>query len=239
MNDALETIAQITSLRELKIADNLLTGELTSIEQLHNLEVLEVQDNKLSCLPDELCELVKLRVLNVSNNNLMDLPMNSLSKLPIVELLASKNKISGSLFTTAATTLPRLQNLDVSINALTTLYDGAAGPELPSLRALNVAYNQIASLPNISAWTSLNSILAADNKTTELPAGFVESTSIRTADFTGNDFRKLDENIALMESLDNFQVANNPLRERKYLTMNTEDLKQSLKAKLAPASFGM
>ncbi|KAF2431281.1 L domain-like protein [Tothia fuscella] len=237
MNDALETIAQITSLRELKIADNLLTGELTSIEALHNLEVLEVQSNKLCSLPDEVCEMVKLRILNVSNNQLTDLPMNSLSKLPLVELLASNNKLAGSLFTTPATTLPRLQTLDVSINSLSAIYDGAAGPHLPSLREFNIAYNQIAALPDISTWSSLTTILAADNRISELPFGFLDFLFIRTADFTGNDFKRVDENVGLMESLDNFLVGNNPLRERKYLTMNTGDLKESLKGKLGPVGF--
>jgi Leucine-rich repeat (LRR) protein len=237
MNDALETIAQITSLRELKIADNLLTGELTDIEKLHNLEILEVQDNKLSTLPDEISDLVKLRILNVSNNQLMDLPMNSLAKLPLVELLAAKNKVTGSLFTSAATTLPRLQILDISINSLTSLYDGSAGPELPSLRELNIAYNPITSLPDLSTWSSLTTIYAADNKISELPLGFTESTTLRSADFTGNDFKKLDERLALMEGLENFGIAANPLREKKYLVMNTDDLKWALKAKLEPAAF--
>jgi Leucine-rich repeat (LRR) protein len=238
MNDTLEIIAQITCLRELKIADNMLSGELTCLESLHNLEVLEVQGNELSSLPDELCSLVKLRILNVSNNKLTDLPMIPLSKVPtLVEILASKNKITGALFTTAGTTMPRLQTLDVSINQLSHLYDGSAGPELPSLREFNIAYNQITSLPSIATWTSLSTIHAADNKISALPDGFADSSSLRSADFTGNDFSKLDERLALMEGLENFQVAANPLRERKYLTMNTEDLKHALKAKLGPASF--
>jgi Leucine-rich repeat (LRR) protein len=238
MNDTLEIIAQITSLRELKITDNMLSGELTCLESLHNLEILEVQSNKLSSLPEELSSLSKLRILNVSSNVLTDLPVVALSKIPtLVELLASKNKICGSLFTLAGTTMPRLQILDVSINQLSDLYDGSAGPELPSLKELNIAYNQITSLPSIASWTSLSTIRAADNKISTLPYGFTESTSVRSADFTGNDFSKLDERLALMDGLDNFQVAANPLRERKYLTMKTDDLKQSLRAKLGPVSF--
>jgi Leucine-rich repeat (LRR) protein len=237
MNDALETIAQITSLRELKIADNLLTGELTFIEQLQNLEVLEVQDNKLSALPDELRDLVKLRVLNVSNNNLMDLPMTELSQLPLVELLASKNKLTGALFTAAGTTMPRLQNLDVSINSLTTLYDGTAGPELPCLHTLNISFNSITALPTLSTWEALATIYAEDNKITALPAGFAESTSLRHVNFTGNDFSKLDERIAFMDGLEVFKIAANPLRERKFLTMRTEDLKRDLRARIGPIGF--
>jgi Leucine-rich repeat (LRR) protein len=237
MNDALETIAQITSLRELKIADNLLTGELTFIEQLTNLEVLDVQDNKLSVLPDEIRDLVKLRYLNISNNQLTDLPMIELSGLPLVELCASKNKLSGMLFTTAGASMNRLQTLDVSINQLSALYGGSAGPEFPSLRVLNIAFNQIAMMPDISTWTALTSILAEDNKITTLPPGFTDSTSLRSADFTGNDISKLDERIALMDGLESFKIAANPLRERKFLTMGTAELKKDLSARLGPVNF--
>lgn len=237
MNDALETIAQITSLRELKISDNLLTGELTSLTSLTNLEVLEIQNNKLSVLPDEICDLVKLRLLNVSNNQLTELPIVELCTLPLTELLASKNQFKGTLFTAAGTTMGKLVTLDVSANRLTALYDGTAGPEFPALRTLNIAFNQVTSLPDISTWNALTSILAQDNHISELPLGFTESASLVSADFTGNDFTRVDERIALIDGLAVFKVAANPLRERRFLTMSTPDLKKDLAARLEGAGF--
>jgi Leucine-rich repeat (LRR) protein len=237
MNDALETITQISSLRELKIADNLLTGELTSIEQLHDLEILDVSGNKLSLLPDELRDLSKLRILNVSNNQLTHLPMNELSKIPLVELLASKNRLSGALFTTAGTTMSRLQIMDISINAITKLYDGSAGPELPVMHTLNVAFNQITALPDMSTWTCLTTILAEDNSIGELPAGFTESTSLKSVDLTGNDLTRLDEKIALMDGLETLKIGGNSIRERKFLSMSIDEIKRDLRARLGPASF--
>jgi Leucine-rich repeat (LRR) protein len=237
MNDALETISQISSLRELKIADNLLTGELTFIECLTSLEVLDVSGNKLSSLPDEIRQLVRLRSLNVANNQLTDLPMNELSCMPLVEILASKNKLSGALFNAPGTRMDRLITLDISINNFSTLYTGAASPEFPALRTLNISFNAMASLPDLTAWTSLTTLLAEDNKLTTLPEGFVESTSLRTVDLTGNDLSKLDERIALMEGLEGFKVAANPLRERKFLTMGTAELKRELGARLGPVGF--
>ncbi|KIW08365.1 uncharacterized protein PV09_01281 [Verruconis gallopava] len=237
MNDALETIAQISSLRELKIADNLLTGELTSIESLTKLEVLDVRGNKLSVLPDEIRDLVRLRYLNVSNNQLTSLPMTELSNLPLIELYASKNKLSGALFTTPGVTMSRIQTLDVSVNQLSALCSGTSGPELPNLRILNVAFNAITALPAISSWTELTTILAEDNKIMELPVGFTDASSLRNADFTGNDMAKLDERIALMDGLESFKVAANPLRERKFLTMSTTEIKKALAERLGPASF--
>lgn len=237
MNDSLETISQISCLRELKIADNLLTGELTFIESLINLEVLDVSGNKLSVLPDELRQLTRLRNLNVSNNQLTELPMKELSGLPLVELVANKNKLTGTLFALPGTSMTRLANLDVSGNRLTALYTGSAGPEFPSLRTLTISFNQITSLPDITAWTSLSSIMAQDNKLTALPEGFVESVSLKTVDLTGNDLVKLDERIALMDGLENFKIAANPLRERKFLTMSTPALKKDLSARLDMAGF--
>lgn len=237
MSDSLETISQIPSLRELRIADNLLTGELSFIESLTSLEVLDVSGNKLSMLPDEIRCLVKLRSLNVSNNQLTDLPMNELSSLPLVELNASKNRLGATLFTAPGTMMSRLSSLDVSANQLTAIYSGSAGPEFPMLRSLNISFNAITSLPDISAWLSLATILAEDNKITALPEGFVESTSLRNVDLTGNDLSKLDERIALMDNLESFKIAANPVRERKFLTMTTADLKKDLASRLDPAGF--
>ncbi|KAF2398547.1 L domain-like protein, partial [Trichodelitschia bisporula] len=237
MNDALETIAQISSLRELRMGDNLLTGELaSSIETLTNLEVLDVQGNKLSRLPDELGLLTRLRVLNVSNNRLTELPMLALSKLPLVEILASKNAISGTLFPPEATGMPRLQTLDVSVNQLRAFCGSAFAVDLPTLKTLNIAFNSIAALPGLAGWTALITILAEDNKFAFLPDGFTEAHSLRNVDFTGNNFVRLDEHIGLMESLEGFKIAANPLRERKFLTMSTEELKHDLRARLAPPS---
>jgi Leucine Rich Repeat len=53
-------------------------------------------------------------------------------------------------------------------------------------------------------------------------------------DFTANNINKLDERIGLMENLVSFRIANNPLRERKYLTLDTEDLKRDLRERCAP-----
>ena len=131
----------------------------------------------------------------------------------------------------------RLATLDVSINQLSTLYTGSAGPSFPALRTLNISFNQMTSLPDISSWTTLTTLLAEDNKLTTLPEGFTESPTLRTADFTGNDMSKLDERIALMEGLEVFKVAANPLRERRFLTMDTESLKKDLAARLDPAGF--
>jgi Leucine-rich repeat (LRR) protein len=231
MNDSLETIAQIKTLKDLKMADNVLTGELSSaIAELPDLEILELQGNKLSSLPDEVSALSHLRILNVSNNQLSSLPMAELSKTTLVQLLASKNHLSGTLFPDSVSSMARLQILDVSINSISSLTTGSLS--FPSLQSLDIAFNRVTMLPEVSSWTSLISILAKDNKIAAIPEGFTSLTSLRSADFTGNDFPRLDPHIALMSGLEKFLIAANPIRERKFLTMSTEELKKDLKARL-------
>jgi Leucine-rich repeat (LRR) protein len=233
MNDSLDIIAQMTGLKELRLADNALSGELSSgISELRDLEVLEVQGNKLSSLPDEIGALMHLRVLNVASNQLTDLPMPELGKCSLTQILASKNHISGTLFSASATSMPRLQELDVSVNSITTLAEAALA--LPVLHTLNISFNRIDALPDLSSWTALVNILAEDNKISELPAGFVTSTTLRSVDFTGNDFSRLDSEIGRMTGLESLKIAANPIRERKFMTMSIADLKRDLKARLGP-----
>lgn len=88
----------------------------------------------------------------------------------------------------------------------------------------------------MSSWTNLTTLLVGENKLSELPEGFLSLHQLRNADFTGNDLVKLDEKVALMEGLENLTLAANPLRDRKFLTMNTEDIKRDLLSRLEPSS---
>jgi Leucine-rich repeat (LRR) protein len=214
------------------MADNNLTGELgAAVFKLPELEVLEVQGNKLSSLPDELSASGHLRILNVSNNRLSYLPMTELSKLPLVQLLASKNQLSGTLFPESTFPMTRLQILEVSINSISSLSKG--GISLPALQSLDIAFNRIAFLPDVSSWTALKAIIATDNKISSMPEGFTSLKTLRSADFTGNDLPRLDPRVALMDGLESFLIAANPIRERKFLAMSTAELKKDLKARLS------
>lgn len=231
-NNAFGVISQITNLRDLRIAENALEGPLpASISRLEKLEVLELQSNKLTSLPDTLPELKSLRTLNVANNSLSSLSLDLLENLPLIEIVASKNALKGTLFTSSVACLAKLQRLDISCNSLTTLSSGNL--YLPLLRELNVAFNRLTSLPAMTSWTSLMVINAEDNSIATLPAGFTELQKVKSANFTGNDIRKLDPEVALMEGLENLQIAANPMVETKFMSMTTEEVKRSLKGRLA------
>ena len=232
-NDCLDTITRISGLRELRLAENYLKGPLPGICGMENLQVLDVHNNSISDLPDGLQDLIHLRVLDVAGNQLRSAPMESLSPLPLVELDLSRNRIGGTLLPAGLGTFRSLQTLDVSGNALASMSEDV-NLTMPELRSLIVSENRLQALPNISTWTSLTNLAAANNALISFPDGMVSLPNLKNADFTGNNIKKLDDNIAMMNSLSMLNIANNPLRERRFLTMNTEDLKRELRSRLQP-----
>ncbi|KUJ20721.1 L domain-like protein [Mollisia scopiformis] len=233
-NDCFEVVSQIPSLRDLKIAGNGLTGPLDpSVTNLKNLESLDLQRNALISLPEGLAELVRLRVLNITENSFTSLPFETLRHLPLTELYAAKNKLTGTLVYSEVDELSLLQILDVTSNLLTSL-DNAGHLRLPALHQLNCSINRLTSLPDMSSWISLLTLAAEDNNIAAIPDGFTTLPKIRNVDFTGNNLRVLDDRIGGMASLDIFRISGNPLREKKFSGMTTEDLKRALKARMAP-----
>lgn len=226
-------ISQINSLRDLKVGSNNLTGELSpSIAKLQGLEVLDIQHNHLTSLPEGLVELVRLRVFNITGNAFTSLPFETIYRLPLIELSASRNKLEGVLIKMQDVELPQLQVLDVSSNVLSSLASGEL--RLPALHQLSCAANRLTNLPNMASWQSLLTLAAEENNISIIPEGFTSLTRIKNVDLTGNNLRTLDDRIGLMESLDIFRVSGNPLREKKFSSMTVEDLKRALGARLAP-----
>ncbi|KFY45612.1 hypothetical protein V494_00866 [Pseudogymnoascus sp. VKM F-4513 (FW-928)] len=232
-NECFEIISQITSLRDLKIANNSLCSEVSNgLLKLVNLEVLDLHNNQLSSLPAGLGDLARLRILNLSQNTFTSLPFNAFQRLPLIELTVANNKLCGTLIQSNAAEFPKLRTLDISGNSIKAISSGSLS--LPSLQLLTVSANRLTHLPNVSTWVSLITLSASDNSISALPEGFISLPILKTADLQGNDLRVLDENIALMDSLDTLLVSGNPLREKKFSGMNTADLKKVLKERLEP-----
>lgn len=205
----------------------------SSISSLRNLEVLELKANALTSLPGGLAELVRLRVLNIAENSFTSLPFEILRQLPLIELLAPKNQLSGVLIGDGIEELPQLQLLDVTSNALTGLC-ASDQLHLPNLNQLSCSCNRIAGLPGMSSWVSLLTIAAEDNSIAAIPEGFVTLSKVRNVNFSGNNIRILDDAIGSMKNLDIFRIGGNPLRDKKFAGMTTEDLKRALKARMEP-----
>ncbi|KAI2703240.1 hypothetical protein CBS147317_4107 [Penicillium roqueforti] len=230
----IETIAEIKSLTDLKLANNELQGELSAvIGRLPNLEFLDLRGNTLTKLPKELVGLSSLRTLDVSENKFTSLPFEVLSKLPLRTINAQKNRLEGTLIPASVNKLEKLQSLNIANNAV-VVFSANDTLELPNLHTLLVGVNRITRLPCMTSWQSLLTLSAEENKITELPQGFEELKSLKKADFTGNALTRLDEKIGLMQNLSSLRVSNNPLRERRLLRMDTDDIKRDLRSRCEP-----
>jgi len=235
-NGVFDILAQIPELRELKLGHNNVSGYLSqAVGQLAKLEVLDLQANKLLSLPECLRQLTKLRVFNVSGNQLTGLPMDALESLPITELDASRNALVGALFPFSVSGMPSLRELNVSNNSLASLAF-SENLSLPALRMLSITNNRIVSLPDLSGWIELTTLGAGDNKIHELPEGFTALKKLRFADLSSNNLTRLDERIAAMDGLESLLVDANPLKDRKFLSMSTENIKRDLRVRMEPTA---
>ena len=234
--EVFDVVSGIQSLTELRLANNDLVGSLPpSVGNLCKLEVLDLHGNSLTELRGSLQGLSSLRVMNVAENRLAVFPFDEVCDLPLTEINAQKNSLTGYLIPASVDCLTALQTLNVTGNNLERLSEGV-NLSLPSLRQLFAAGNRIDSLPDVSSWQALLTINMEDNKLSEIPAGFPSLKNLKHCDFTGCDIRILDNSIGLMDNLVSFRVANNPLRERKFLSMDTEDLKLDLRGRCAPGT---
>ena len=229
-NKCIAIISQVHSLRELRMTENALEGMLdSSISKLRRLEILDLSKNMISALPDGLGVLSTLHTVLLAGNRITSLPLTLLASTALAVLDLSRNRLTGTLMSDD-TTLPFLKSLDVSHNALTSIVDGPVS--IPSLQTFNVAENRLKTLPDLSESENLITLSASGNKITTIPEGLMGLQYLKNMDVSRNDLRKIDDRFGLLKSLTVLQVANNPLRDRKFLTMNTEDLKMELRSRL-------
>ncbi|KAI1152886.1 hypothetical protein F4825DRAFT_417499 [Nemania diffusa] len=235
-NNSLEIIAQCTNLRDLKLGNNLLYGPLEDFFILENLEILDLHGNNISALPCGIDRMKRLRILNLDENAFESLPFEVLSTLPLSELLVRKNKLIGTLIESGVEGLPQLQTLDCSSNQLSYIVppDVKQPPKLPSLHQLTVTMNRLKALPDMSSWDSILTINADDNNISAFPEGFTTRQTLRHAGFSSNDIRIIPPEIARMDSLAMLRVTGNPLRDKKFTSLTTEELKDALLARLEP-----
>ncbi len=232
-NAIFDIVTQITSLVELKLAHNQLSGDVpANIQELTALEVLELQNNSLTGFVGSLHTLSQLRIVNLSCNKLKAAPFTLLNGQSLIELQVASNGLAGSLLPSGHD-YPRLRVLDASNNALTSVLDDAdTAPSLPSLHTLNLSGNRLSFLPELSGCPELRALLLEGNQLDSLPESFYSLSSLRQADLTGNNFRRLDQRLATMGALQLLGIAANPLLDRKYLTMATPNVKSDLQARM-------
>ncbi|KAI1499214.1 hypothetical protein F5X99DRAFT_390652 [Biscogniauxia marginata] len=235
-NNCLEIISKCSNLRDLKLGNNLLYGAMDDGFILENLEILDLHGNSISSLPLSIDRMKRLRILNLDENDFESLPFKSLSKLPLTELLVRKNKLSGTLIESGVEGLPHLQILDCSSNQLTFLVspDATQPLKMPSLHQLSISVNRIKALPDMNSWASILTLNADDNSIAAFPEGFTSRETLRHAGFSSNDIRTIPPEVARMDNLAMLRVTGNPLRDKKFTSLSTEELKDALAARLEP-----
>lgn len=235
--DALDVISQIQCLKDLRLGHNELSGILPSaICDLRYLETLNLQSNRLLGLPEALRELTSLKNLDISGNQLTGLPMEALKNL--TELNASNNALIGSLLPAGCTDVCfiNLRSLNVANNSLAALSFQAV--DMPRLHFLDVSNNHLTVMPDMSGWTEVATFMALDNKLEQLPHGFTELQKLRHVNLSGNNIRIVEPQVARMEALELLVLAANPLRDKKFLTMNAADIKRDLRERLNTTQSG-
>lgn len=230
--DSLDIVCQLASLGELYISSNQLSGRLTAaIGNLESLRILDLRSNALEELPDTVGNLKNLQRLRLSENKIASLPFQALAMLPLLELSVSKNRLHGCLLPEVSTIFKTLRHLDVSFNDLEMVSSSSSFPT-PALQHLAVDGNRLSTLPDVSKLSDMLTLTASENLLTELPQGFSSLFNLKSANLSRNQIRLVPQEIALMENLNSLELASNPLRDRKYLTMKTEQLKDDLLKRL-------
>ncbi|KAJ4303851.1 hypothetical protein N0V88_001448 [Collariella sp. IMI 366227] len=234
-NSCLEVVCQATSLKDLKLGGNLLYGALDPcFSQLQNLEILDLHGNNLSSLPDDFGNLSRLRILNLSENGFEALPFDILARLPLTELVARKNQLRGTLIPDTVDSLRSLQTLDVSSNQVVHVCSQGHSVAMPALNQLCVSLNRLQALPDTTSWIKLATLAADENSINAIPDGFTGLEQLRTADFSSNDIRIIPPEIGRMTNLTNLRLSGNPLRDKKFSSLSTDEIKTILAGRLAP-----
>ena len=224
----------MSSLRDLKLAKNLFFGPLPpELSNLSALEILDLHGNNISALPRGIEKMSRLRIINLNENSMETLSSEGLAQLPLTELLLRKNKLSGTLIE-GADCFPQLQTLDASMNQLQRLVPLGATISLPVLHALSLSMNRLLGLPDLEACPSLLTLCVDENSIAAIPNSFTTLTKLRHADFSSNDIRVIPPEIARMDNLSMIRLSGNPLRDKKFVSIPTDELKEALSARLEP-----
>ncbi|KJZ75421.1 hypothetical protein HIM_05117 [Hirsutella minnesotensis 3608] len=234
-NDCMDVVSQMTAIKDLKLSKNNISGSLSSaLTKLEALEMLDVHGNNITALPDDFEQLSRLRILNLSENKLETIPFDGIAKLPLTELVLRKNRLTGTLIRDAVQSLPQLQLLDASSNQLTRLVDSETSISLPATHTVSLSMNRLQELPDMTSWISLSTLGVDENNISVIPRSFMTLERLRHADFSSNDIRVVPPEIANMTTLTMLRLTGNPLRDKKFATATTEELKEILAARLEP-----
>jgi len=228
------TICDLTSLQELRLAKNGLSGTLPpEVGSMTALQILDLSDNQLDKLPAIMANMRHLQKLLLSGNKFSSLSLHLLPAESLLELDVSKNMLDGTFDAeNDLSAFQKLKSLNISFNNVKGLCTDAF--DLLSLQTLAIHNNRITALPQRLSCPQLTTLTASENALASMPSSFYTLRSLRNADLSGNSIKTIESDIANMENLSAFNLAGNPLREKKYLTMDVGAIKTDFARKTAP-----
>lgn len=106
---------------------------------------------------------------------------------------------------------------------------------MPALTQICLSMNRLSELPDVSSWSELINFTADENNVKAFPDGFTSLQNLKSADFSSNDIRVIPAEIARMNKLAMLRLSGNPLRDRRFVSADIEELKEALAQRLEPA----
>ncbi|XP_044719057.1 leucine rich repeat domain-containing protein [Hirsutella rhossiliensis] len=196
------------------------------------LETLDLHGNVLVGVPLGFRRLAHLTSLNLSSNRLGNDCVDVISHMTALkDLKLSKNRLSGPL-NSALSNLELLEMLDVHGNSITALPQGVEN--LSPVHTVSLSMNRLQELPDMSTWTSLVTLTVDENSISSIPNSFTSLEKLRHADLSSNDIRAVPPEIARMAGLSMLRLTGNPLRDKKFASATTDELKEILAGRLEP-----
>ncbi len=189
----------------LDIPGNNLNGDIpASIANLSELRTIKLANNKLSSLPIEFWNLKKLEHIDLSNNLIkgeIGVNIGLMKNLRVLRL--HNNELSGELPYNISN-LSKLKELDLSHNNLSGPLPATIG-KLSGLLKLNVSNNQLmGDLPEqIVDMQSLIFLDLSFNKFTGLIPGLKDMKKLENTKLTGNEFsNSLEQALQISQKLE-------------------------------------
>ncbi|ORZ22200.1 hypothetical protein BCR42DRAFT_433534 [Absidia repens] len=256
-----DVILQLTNLRELNMAHNQLKQLPSNIGTFHRLEILDLGNNMIGPdLPEEMSLLTSLRKLHMDNNQLASLSAQIVSGWgKLDDLSMAHNRltrfVTGNVEAdcvlpsllrldirhnnlkkmTPNIRLPKLKELLLADNALTTVLDGDNNELSAStmdysflqycdeLLTLDVGSNQWTEIPNaVLDLTQLQRLDIGGNQLRGLPSDLGRLPNLIALTWQGNPLRSVPRNISMMELIESLRVAQISQQESTTSTTTTD-----------------
>jgi Leucine-rich repeat (LRR) protein len=188
-----DIIAELNSLRFLKLSYNRLANLPVSVANLKNLTSLDLSFNLFEDLPDFLYHLTNLTTLDLVGNLFENFPI-SITKIYNLTVLNLADNRLVELSDNIAD-LEKLITLDLNTNKLANLPEAIS--KLLSLQTINLSFNEIASLPkNLFALQNLRMLDVRSNNIIELPQFISELKNLATLLLNNNRLTSLPQSMS-------------------------------------------